>query len=374
MRSLMPLMLCALQAPAPAPAPEPDVAAPAKVVVEPWPGTVEAGFAAMRQHAADLQFESARTIADRLLAPNGFLRWKDEFRSRGGWRERFVRNAAPAFDWLGLDGLDANARAEVRFARGVVDSLEKLRPEARADFEAARAGASDRGLRHDAIYDLGVLALEEGEEIRSTLPEITGKPPAPPPPIPPANPTSGQKPPPDPIQLARAAYMQAREHFVERLKSDWNDGDTQANVELCLKRLRQLDEIEKKREEEKKKQDEQKQKDQDQKQDPKDKQDQKNSDQKSDKNDSKEDPKPNDQKPEDQQEPKKPEEKKPDEKQDPKQEGEKKDVPPPDPKEAQMSREEMTQLLDRLKQLEDESKKIQAQLKAARRGKVKKDW
>jgi flagellar motility protein MotE (MotC chaperone) len=34
----------------------------------------------------------------------------------------------------------------------------------------------------------------------------------------------------------------------------------------------------------------------------------------------------------------------------------------------------MTQLLDRLKQLEEEHKKIQAQLKAARRGKVKKDW
>jgi hypothetical protein len=391
-RILIPLCALLAQTPSPRPSPAPAStpatppaaeapAAPAPQV-EPWPGTFAEGFAAIRKHAGDNQFESARLIADRLLAPNGFLRWKNELAAQGGFRSHLVGALQPTIDWLALDGLDADARAEVWFARGVVDTLAKMRPEAEADFEAARAGANDRALRHDAIYDLGSLSLSEGEEIRATIPEISGKPPAPPPPVPPPAAAGAGAPatPPDPIQLARAAYLKARGHFVERLRSDWRDDDTQANVELCLKRLRELDEIEKKREEEKKKQEEQQKKDQndkDQQQDKdkdKDKQDQKDPNQKSDKNDSKDDPKPKDQKPEDEQKPKPPDEKKPEDKPDQKKPDEKKDAPPEDQKEAQMSREEMTQLLDRLQQLEDEAKKIQAQLKAARRGKVKKDW
>ena len=39
-----------------------------------------------------------------------------------------------------------------------------------------------------------------------------------------------------------------------------------------------------------------------------------------------------------------------------------------------MSPAEITQLLDRLQRLEEEWKKMQAQIKAARRAKVKRDW
>lgn len=382
-RVLMPLFALVLQTPSPTPAPtvptEPPPAA-APVVVEAWPGTFAEGFAALQKHAHEQQFESARLIADRLLAPNGFLRWKNELRERGGWRARFIGSVQPTIDWLNLDGLDADARAEVWFARGVVDALAKMRPEAEADFEAARAGAHDRTLRHDAIYDLGVLALEAGEEIRATIPEISGKPPAPPLPLPLSGAAGAPSEPPDPIQLARAAYLKARDHFVERLKSDWRDADTQANVELCLKRLRELDLIEKKREEEKQKQEEQQKQEQknDQDQKDKDQKDQQDPNQKNDEQDPKNEPKPEDQKPKDEEQ-KKHSEPKPEDKADEKQPDEKKDAeqvtPPGDPKDAQqMSREEMTQLLDRLKQLEDDYKKIQAQLKAARRGKVKKDW
>lgn len=348
--------------------------------LETWPGTVAEAFAAIEKHAYEKQFESARLIADRLLAPNAFLRWKSEQEAQGGWRKGFVRAAQPTIDWLALDGLDSDAHGEVWFARGVVDSLAQLRPDAENDFQAARAASSDRTLQNDAIYDIGVLALEEGEEIRATLPEISGKPPTAQLPVPPApGAATAQQAPPDPLQLARAAYSKAREHFVERLKSDWRDDDTRANVELCLKRLKELDLIEKKREEEKQKQEEQQKKDQDQKQDQKDKDQQKPDDQKSekdpskkdDKGDSKDDPKPQEPQPED---PQKPDEKPADEKKDPAEANPKKDAPPVDPKDAQMSHEEMTQLLDRLKQLEDDAKKIQAQLKAARRGKVKKDW
>jgi hypothetical protein len=338
---------------------QPADEAPAEpVVLDAWPGTVGEAFAAIRKHAEAHQLESARLIADRLLAPNGFLRWKREFAARGGWRARTIETVQPAIDWLALDGLDDGARAEVWFARGVVDTLAKARPEAEADFEAARGGATDRALRHDAIYDLGGLALDEGEEIRATLPEISGKPPMPPLPLPtpPAGGPGAPEEPPDPIELARAAYLKARGHYVERLKSDWRDVDTQKNVELCLKRLRELDQIEKKREEEKQKQQQQQQQDQ-----------------KDQKSDSKDDPKPQDPKPEDEPQPKPPEDK-PEDKPEPKQPDEKQAQKPEDAEPQPMSREEMTQLLDRLKQLEEEHKKIQAQLKAARRGKVKKDW
>jgi hypothetical protein len=399
MHSLATLCLLFLQTPAPLSPPStqvPAVPAPAAnaapsepgsepqsatAPLEPWPGTVAEGFAAIRKHAEEGQFESARLIADRLLAPSEFSRRRSDLEARGGFWQRASRAAQPSLAWLGLDGLGADARAEVWFARGVVDSLAKQRPEAENDFQAARAVANDRGLRHDAIYDLGHLALEEGEEIRATIPEISGKPAAMPPPVPPVPQSPGGAPvePPDPLQTARAAYLKAREHFVERLKSDWRDEDTRANVELCSRRLDELDRIEKKREEEKKKQEDQKKKEQDQNQDKKDEQQKKQDGEKDpkskdEKGDSKDEPKPQDPKPEDADKDKKPEEQKPDDKKEPEKPDEKKDAGKPDPKDAQMSREEMTQLLDRLQQLEEEAKKIQAQLRAARRGKVKKDW
>jgi hypothetical protein len=39
-----------------------------------------------------------------------------------------------------------------------------------------------------------------------------------------------------------------------------------------------------------------------------------------------------------------------------------------------MSKEEMTQILDKLKQLEEQAKRLQEQLKQSRRVRVKKDW
>ncbi|MBL8858925.1 MAG: hypothetical protein JNL28_10500 [Planctomycetes bacterium] len=351
------------------PKPETTVTAPApEPLVQAWKGSFEEGFTRLREHAAAQQFESARAIADQLLAPTDFLRWKADFAARGGWRATLVGVVDPVLDEFALNGLPPSARAEVTYARGVVNSLEKSRDAAAADFERVRGLARDRSLRHDAIYDLGVLALETGEEVRATIPEVSGRPPAPPAPVPAPPSAAGAAPtePPDPIEVARAAYLRAREHFVERLKSAWDDADTQANVELCLKRLRELDEIERQREEEQKKQEEQKQ------QDP-NKQDQKQ-DQKPDKQDSKEDPKPGDQQEDPKPEEKQPEEQQPETPKEDEKKPEEKPKPPPDPKEAQMSREEMTQLLDRLKQLEEEHAKIQAQLKAARRGKVKKDW
>lgn len=350
--------------------------------VEPWQLGIDAGFAQIRDAAAKQQFESARTITESLLAPTPFLRWKLDFAARGGWRASAASAVDPLLDMFGANGLDENARAEVWYARGVVETLAREGDKAVDAFEKARAGAHDKTLRLDAMYDLGVLALEAGEAARATIPEISGKPPAPPAPLPAASPGANPTEPPDPVQVARAFYVQAREHFVERLKSEWNDPNTQANVELCLKRLRELDEIEKKREEKKK--EEQQKKDQEKKdQDKKDQQkkddqkkDQKDGDKKpDDKGDSKDDPKPKDPKDEDpKKEQPKPEDQKP---KDPKDDATKQDPNKPQPTEQKpgdMSREEMTQLYDRLQQLEQEAQKIQAQLKASRRAKVKKDW
>jgi hypothetical protein len=353
-----------------------------------WPGTFSEGFEQIRQFAEKQQLESAQKIADALLAPNSFLRWKLDFAARGGWRARAVKVADPLLDVAGWNGLDPNTRAEVWFAKGVVATLAKDREAAEADFWKARGTTTDASLQRDAIYDLGSIALQAGEEARAKLPEISGQP-APPPAAQPTAPGSPGAPPPgapgaaqapDPLQVAREAYLLARDRFVERLRDQWQDADTQADVELCLKRLRELDDIEKKRkEEEQKKKDEQQKKDQQKKQDQdkkdkdKDKQDQKD---KPDQN-GKDDPNKEPEKPKDEDK-KKPEDKKPDQPKDQKDKDadkdKKKDAQPTEKQNEQMSPEEMTQLLDRLQRIEEEHRKIEAQLRAMRRAKVKKDW
>lgn len=341
----------------------------------PWTGTLAQGFEELRASAGKGQYESARRMADALLAPNSFLRWKEDQRARGGWRRSTIAFAEPFVAWCGFDGLDDRVRSEIWYARGVVNALAKEHEGAEDDFQRARGAAVDRGLSDDALYDVGWLALDVGEIVRATLPEISGKPPAPvPPPLPNASASPGTTPP-DPLQVARAAYAKAREHFVERLRSDWRDRDTQANVELCLRRLRELDEIEKKREEEKKKQEQQKKDSQDSKQDPpkddsKDQKDPKDDPQSKpeDSKDPPKDPKDGEPKPEKKDEPPK------DPKDEAKSEPTKQEPRPTEAKEGEMSREEMTQLLDRLQQLEEEARKIQAAIKASRRANVKKDW
>lgn len=368
----------ASNAPVPAAPAAPFAAAPQDAPAapqEPWHGTLAQGFDEIRSLAARGQFESARKLCDALLLPTPFLRAKEEFHERGGWRRALVRASDPALDWLGWNGPSAATRAEIVYSRGVVGLLARERAGAEDDFHRARGAAGSRALADDALYDVGWLAFDAGEEARAQLPEISGKPAAPAPPV--AAPPGGQAPP-DPLQVARAAYVRARGVFVERLKSDWRDADTQANVELCLRRLRELDAIEKKREEEKQKQEQQQKQDPNQqKQDPQQKSDPDKSKDPKDSppegQDPKKDPKdqPQDPKPEDPSKKPPAPEPKPDES---KPADEPKTPKPTEAKEGQMSREEITQLLDRLQRLEEESRRIQAAMKAARRGKVKKDW
>ncbi len=345
----------------------------------PWHGTFAQGLAEIGRLSEADKADEALAIADQLLAPDRFARWRESATASPGWKRTLVEAADPAFAAIGISDLSSAARATVHHARGVVLARAARRAEADEAFEKARALAGPGDLRLDATYDLGWIALTEGEAFRAQIPELGGKPPAP-------QATAaapGQPPPPDPLELARAAYLKARGHFVERLQADARDEDTRANVELVQKRLRELAEIQKKREEQKKQQ-EQDQKDQQQKDRDKKDQDQKDKDKK----DPQKQDKPSDEKDKD---PKKPDEQpKPDDKS---KDDKKKDEPPKDQpsdqdkkdkdkKEAQpqsaqeqaLTKEEVMRILDTLKEREEEGKKLLDQLRRSRRAKVKKDW
>lgn len=358
----------------------PTAAEPVPVAVDPWDRSFADGLREIRRLTDDGKTDDAVLVAERLVASNGLARRVDDWTTRGGWRAHSARTLGSIGDTLELLGAPAAIRAEAYFSSAVAlriaadrapegEERDVRREQAHLAFESARLLAGPSELRLDATYDQGSLLLGKAEEIRATIPEISGKQPAPPPPPVAAAPGTEPTPPPDPVQLARAAYLAARERFVERLRMNWRDVDTQANVELIQRRLRQLDEIEKKREQEKKdkeeqeKQEDEKKKDQEQKQDPK-------PDEKKD-GDKKEEPKPEEPK----EDPKDPaqDEKKPDE---PKPDEAPKDPPQPmDPKDApKMSKEEMLQLLERLEKIEEIQKELQEKLKRMRKVSVEKDW
>lgn len=373
----------------PAPAPS----APALPPAEMWEGTVADGLREVERRAEAGDVPHALALCEGLVAPSSFARWKEAALAETGWKASLARRVEPLADALGLAGPAPQLRAEVHYTAGVLAERANDSTLADTSFQRARALAGPGELRGEAGYQLGTRALLDGELFRSQIPEISGATPgaqgapgaAPLPPGLPglpglSNGAGGASQAPDPLALARAAYQRARERFIERLRDDWRDSDARANTELVQRRLKELDEIEKRRKEEEQKQEQQ------QKQDPKDKQDKdkqeqdKKDQEKQDKDKQDESNKPDEKKPEDQPKPdeqqKKPEdEKKPD---DQKPE-EKKDEKAPDPQQTQaeqreLSKEEMTRLLDLLKEREEQWKKLQQQLQHARRGKVKKDW
>lgn len=258
--------------------------------------------------------------------------------------------------------------AAIEYARGVVHAGAGEREPAAASFQRARADGVGE-LRLAAMYNLGSLALEQAEEWFKKLSEVSGKPAAAPP--------QGQPPGPDPLQEAKKGYMAARERFVERLRAQWNDADTRADVELVQRRLKRLEEIEQQRKEEQQKQQQDKQdskndKNQQDKQDPKDKQDKQDPDKPKDDPKDKQDPQPQpDAKDKDKQDPQKPEQPKPEDQQKP---GDENKPQPKDEQQKQLSKEELTRLLDKLQQLEEQAAKLRAQIHKARRVAVKKDW
>lgn len=343
------LSVALAQQPLPPPAPVAQAQAQPNVEpVEPWLGTLSAARAQLQRLSNDGEHDSAIALGSRMLAMPSWSEIAEE------------RRAAALFD-LGV----------------ALGSARAVEPAAEA-FHKARGLAGSAQLGLDAIYDAGTYRLQGAEELRLAIPELReklGLPPLPQAaapnagvpipgvPMPGAQPAPEEQP--DPIAIARQAYLAARSDLVDRWRCDTRDRDTRANLELVQRRLRELDELEKQR-------DEQQQQQQDQQQD------QKQNEQQKDQQDPKQDPQKSDQEQQDPQDPKDDEQQQ--DQQQPKPEDQEKQdqkQAQPDPKDMQdvkLSPEEVMRLLDQLQKIEEQAEQVRAQLRERRRVPVKKDW
>ncbi len=307
--------------------------------------------------------------------------------------DRALLATQPLFD--AEDQLGEYARAESHFARGLVWYLREDAKPTHAgaylasvpSFESARALAGSGELRLRANYDRGLALLWTAERWRGLIPEksqeilqATGIPPIPAPPTPPVPDGADAPEPPDPLALARTFYLAAKDAFVERLRADWRDADTRANLELIGRRLRELDEIEQQREEQQQEQ----QQDQEQESEDQEQQDGEPSDEESsDENQDQE----NDGEPEDSESEGNPEDQESDEEQEPslderpensaesEPEGEAGEAQQGDPSDERLlTREQVMRLLDKLEQLDGEREALEARIQRAQRIPVDRDW
>lgn len=341
------------------PPPAPDV--------PPFAGTFAQGMAEVAAHADDQEWDEALAVAESLLVDTrmGRVRAKLEGWSRG-WSERAFGKLDVPLTWLGLETRTAADRAEVHYATGLVHMGLSAVESADTSFELARVLAGPGTTRLDATYNLGTMDLMLGEVIRAQIPELGGTPPAPPggPPAGPGGPGSaGDEEAPDPLEIARAAYERAKQHLVERLQADWRHANTRANLELTMRRLAELDEIERQREEQEQ---EQQQDDPNQDQDQEGEQGDPSEDQ-GEQEPSDEEQEGEPQEPEDQEqepEPSDPEDL---------DEGEG-DEPEGELEERFLTEEEMKRLLDQLREHDEEGEAMRERIRRIRRVPVKRDW
>lgn len=266
---------------------------------------------------------------------------------------------------------------------------------AAADFESSRALAGPGELRLSATYDLGTSALMRAELWRLEIPEIAQAggqqvPAAPqamaPLPGAPGSAGSPEEAAPDPLEEARSAFLQAKAHLILRLRSDWRDSDTRANLEWIQRRLRELQEIE----EQRKQEEQEKEQDPDQQQDEQDGEDGQEGEPGDEGEDQQQDPKDpgeeGDESPEDQEGGEDPEsEEESPEEGDPEQDGQEQR---PDseaeggeaqssgeqPAERVMTREEMIRLMDKLADLEAEAQTLKDAQAKSQTVRVDRDW
>jgi hypothetical protein len=275
-------------------------------------------------------------------------------------------------------------RARVAFALGVARSTAPVPEELLAAvpaFESARALAGPGSLRHDATYDLGSVHLLEGERHYRSLPEVGGAAPQPAP-MQAAPPAPGAAPeePEDPLARAREEYLLAKGYLIERLRSDWSDADTRADLELVQRRLKALDAIERERERQRRQERDDQQRSRDGRGDEdRSRQDERGEPRAGDDANPRDSPdeeprdrpgdeRPRDEEPGDEDAPQRTEEV-------PRPESE---VEPPapggDPEERHLTREEVMRLLDRLRALEEQGERLRQMLRQARRVPVPRDW
>lgn len=291
--------------------------------------------------------------------------------------------------------------AHLWFARAVAAHGMDLTEGAIADYERA-AGLTDLpALRRLALGNAGAIALEFAEAKRT---EFESNPQALTPGMPGA-PTSGAQGAAelDPIQVQRALYRAARERLLSALRAedalpgetrDVVDPNVRANLELCLRRLRDLDRQEQEQQEEQEQDesnqnpsDEEKESDKGDESDPEkseqqDQQDQQDSEESQDEPDGE----PQEDQASDQEQPQ-PDELDPnqdptEDEVDPNPETEASDVEPQapqDPLEAleappELSKEQLARLLDQLQEIEARQAELRRAVSKSRRQPTDRDW
>lgn len=363
-----------------------------------WEGSVRDGLAEVRRLIEEERDPpAARALARALLEPDALARWRAQLDdSTGGTSERLLAPVEPLLEAFGAGGPPERARAEVHYALGLVEAaageLES------ADRELGRAGAlaGPGTLRLEALYDRGALALSVAEALREEVPEIrerlglpprgpagtgpAGAPGTPGAPGSPAEPEEDRS-----LDLAEAAYRRAKELLIERLRADWRDQDPRANLELVQRRLRELEEIRREREQQESPQpDPQSGEPQDEEQEPQDEpgegqqesQEDESQGQEGEPEDSGEE-RPEEQPPEPEPD-REPGEETPEPEGESPEESQEQDAadaePEGEPEERLLTREEVLRLLDRLAQLDEQAEALRARLRERRRVPVERDW
>jgi Ca-activated chloride channel family protein len=375
-------------------------AAPAAPAIEvPQFAGLADGLTKLQLATSEGKADVAVALADALLAPDAWSRARTELEGEHAWLRKAFDTVEPAVAFFGFGGPSSAARAEVHYAAGVALERGGDRPSATQRFRTAHALAGPGSLRLDAGYDVGAVALALAEDARAasrrapTAAQAQGS----------GLPGPGSAGPQsvvpqggDPLDALEGGYRAAKHELVERLRADWKDEDTRANLELVQRRLR---EIQQQREERKRQQEQQDQQKQDSKkdrqnEDQQQKQDSKDDSQKQD--ESKQDSKSGDPQQDRQQqsnEERKDQPKPEDGEQKQDQDAESQDAKPSeqdpskqvqDPKDAQdtrapteervLTREEVQRILGQLEQIEKEGKTLQARLRRARQRGAEKDW
>jgi hypothetical protein len=172
--------------------------------------------------------------------------WLERHTGKLGARaSAWARGVLPA---LGFELRTSDQQALVHYALGCLQSEQGMREEAQASFETTTF-MTPGPARLDATYNLGCLDLQAGEILFDKIPEVHGRTRSAMSPgfMPGQKGLNPDEEEPDYLKLARASYTAALEDFTERLKLDWRDADTRANVEWIMGRMDELDRIEEER-------------------------------------------------------------------------------------------------------------------------------
>ena len=232
------------QAPAQVPSEE---AADEPAPIQAFAGSLEAGLAEMQRRAQEINIADAEEFAQRLMVPKRLDRVQSWLQEHAGFLGARGQGMTLDFlDWLGLASRTAEQRAVVHYDLGLLQAQAEAREPARASFESSiylAAGPT----RELGTYNLGCLDLTAAEELFQQIPEVHGRTRSAMSPGFVPSTQQGDEEEPDYLKLSRAKYKAALGHFVQRLRLNWQDADTRANVEWIQNRLEELRKIEEKR-------------------------------------------------------------------------------------------------------------------------------